>query len=99
MRLDFNNQAGLMTSVSQQELYNMSVENGSNQSWLEFSGKANLAYTGLLKTPAGTTGSLIILKFGTNIPLYEDYYASGSLGNFNLKVSVDIENQTRDETS
>ena len=99
LRIDFNNQAGLMSSVSQQELYNMSVENGSNQSWLEFSGKANLAYTGLLKTPAGTTGSLIILKFGTNIPLYEDYYASGSLGNFNLKVSVDIENQTRDETS
>ena len=99
MRLDFNNQAGLMTSVSQQELYNMSVENGSNQSWLEFSGRANL-YTGTGQVEnVGTTGSMIVLDMAKDVQLTEDYYAPGSLGNFTLRVSVDIENQTANATS
>jgi hypothetical protein len=36
----------------------------------------------------GTAGSLIILDFGKHIQLVEDYYAPGSIGNFNLQVSL-----------
>ena len=36
--LNFNNSSGLLSSVSQYSLWQMSVENGSTQSWGEFSG-------------------------------------------------------------
>ena len=38
-----------------------------------------------------TTGSLCVLEFGSDIEL-PDYYAPGSLGNFNLQFNVVFEN-------
>jgi hypothetical protein len=40
--LNFNNSSGILASATTQDLYRYSVENGSNQSWLEFSGLANV---------------------------------------------------------
>ena len=96
LRIDWNNQSGLLSNASTQEIYNMSVENGSNQSWLEFKGVATRGSDG---QPVGTTGSMVVLEFGKDIQLTEDYYAPGSLGNFTLRVSVDIENQTEVNTT
>jgi len=42
----------------------------------------------------GTCGSLIILDFGKHIQLVEDYYAPGSIGNFNLQVSLKVKYTT-----
>lgn len=91
--INFNNAAGILSSATQQDLYRYSVENGSNQSYLEFSGLANVAN---LSTGAGklipTSGSMLILDFGKDINLTEDYYASGSLGNFQLQFNLDVYN-------
>jgi hypothetical protein len=35
-----------------------------------------------------TTGSIVVLEFGTHIQLTEDYLAPGSLGQFHLQVTV-----------
>ena len=95
--VNFNNQSGILSSATQQDLYRYSVENGSNQSWLEFSGAANLAdvVSGTGRRVA-TSGSLLVLQFGKDIQLSEDYYASGSLGNFNLQVNLQCYNQGYD---
>lgn len=92
--INFNNQSGILSSATQQDLYRFSVENGSNQSWLEFSGAANLndPVSGAGRRIA-TSGSVLILQFGKDIQLSEDYYASGSLGNFNLQVNLQCYNQ------
>jgi uncharacterized membrane protein YgcG len=92
--INFNNQSGILASATQQDLYRYSVENGSNQSWFEFSGYATVpdASSGAgRKIP--TSGSLLVLEFGKDIQLTEDYYASGSLGNFNLQVNLQCYNQ------
>lgn len=93
--INFNNMSGILASATQQDLYRYSVENGSNQSWYEFSGKANKSSSA---TGGGstmpTTGSLLILEFGKDIQLVEDFYASGSLGNFNLQINMTVSNQS-----
>lgn len=92
--INFNNQSGILASATQQDLYRYSVENGSNQSWQEFSGCANFvdAASGTGRRVA-TSGSCLILEFGKDIQLSEDFYASGSLGNFNLQIQLQVYNQ------
>ena len=92
--ISFNNQSGILASATQQDLYRYSVENGSNQSWQEFSGIASVQdpATGCGKK-IPMSGSLLILEFGKDIQLTEDYYSAGSLGNFNLQVNMTVFNQ------
>lgn len=107
ININFNNQSGLLSTWTKAQLYQSSKRNGNNQSWYEWSGSAQkdngsftrqsqlgtagaTAYTvGTLNVP--TTGSLCVLEFGTDIEL-PDYYAPGSLGNFNLQFEVTFEN-------
>jgi hypothetical protein len=94
LSINFNNQSGILASATQQDLYRYSVENGYNGSWQEFSGFASVPdpTTGFpRKIP--TSGSLLILEFGKDIQLTEDYYAAGSLGNFNLQLNLRVYNQ------
>lgn len=92
--INFNNQSGILASATTQDLYRYSVENGSNQSWQEFSGFATVPdpVSGCGRKIA-TSGSLLILEFGKDIQLTEDYYAAGSLGNFNLQIRLQVANQ------
>ena len=93
--VNFNNQAGILSSASQQDLYRYSIENGSNQSWLEFSGSANVASLGTgLGRVVPTSGSMLILDFGKDLNIVEDFYAPGSLGNFQLQFNLQVYNQT-----
>jgi len=39
-----------------------------------------------------TTGSVLVLEFGSVIQLTEEYYAPGSLGTFNLQLQLDVVN-------
>jgi hypothetical protein len=94
--INFNNQSGILASATPQDLYRYSVESGSNQSWYEFSGRATSV--DLTNLTAGsktipTAGSLLVLEFGRHIQLVEDFYASGSLGSFNLQVRLEVQNQ------
>ena len=92
--INFNNQSGILASATQQDLYRYSVENGSNQSWNEFSGFATVPdnASGCGRRLAGS-GSLLVLEFGKDIQLTEDYYSAGSLGNFNLQLTIQCYNQ------
>lgn len=90
---NFNNQSGILASATQDQLYRFSVEAGSNQSWEEFRGFANVANaaTGGGKQIA-TSGSYLFLDMGRHLQITEDYYAPGSLGNFNLQFTLNVEN-------
>lgn len=93
--INWNNNSGILSSATPQDLWRMSVENGSNQSWLEFSGKAgNLPQATNEPLFVSTCGSVLILEMGKDIQLIEDYYAPGSLGNFNFYITVNYTNNT-----
>ena len=93
LRVNFNNKAGLLTSATKWDLWRMSVESGSNQTWAEFSGSAvkfPSAYNGgVAEIP--TCGSVLALSMGKHIEL-DDVFAPGSIGQCQLQFSVEIEN-------
>jgi hypothetical protein len=90
--INFANCAGLLSNATQYDLYKMSVENGSSQTWENFSGWAQTSVNGY-NFPAPTTGSMLVLRFGKDIQLSTDYWAPGSLGNFSLNYSITFTNQ------
>jgi hypothetical protein len=127
IRINFNNQAGLLASQSQQQLYRNSKLSGLNMSWEQFSGStisvsgqvrgrsepvSSYRYSGACfdsqynipgEDPSEptfdpgfklipTTGSILVLNMGEVVQLTDEYYAPGSLGTFNLQVSLSVEN-------
>jgi len=95
LSINFNNVSGLLSSATQQDLFRYAIESGSNQSYYEFTGSANLynAGTGIGRV-VPTSGSMVVLEFGTHLPLQEEYYAAGSLGSYSLQVNMNVRNQS-----
>jgi len=94
--VNLNNASGLLASATQNDLWRMSVKNGSNQTWAQFSGNAskvapNYAGNGILQVATG--GSLLVLDPALDLSL-PDYITDGSLGNYNLSITVYFANQT-----
>jgi len=91
LRVNFNNKAGLLTSATRWDLWRMSVESGSNQTWAEFSGSAVRRVQNQPLNEIATCGSVLALSMGKHIEL-DDVFAPGSIGQFQLQFSVEIEN-------
>ncbi len=99
VNLQFNNQAGLLSSATPSDLFRMSCDAGYNGSYYEWSGQAsqsNKTSGSLINTDGivRMSGSVVILDFATAIQLPEDFYSCGSLGNFNLQVKVNATNNS-----
>ena len=91
--INFNNSSGLCSSYTQQDLFKMSVKNGINSTWQEWSGYARGGLTAGAPTRIPLAGSVLCLEFGTDIQLSEDYLSAGSLGSYQLSLKLDILNQ------
>jgi hypothetical protein len=92
---NFNNASGLLASATANDLWRISVANGSTQSWLEFSGLATT--TSVASTGTGvivpTTGSILILSPSQNLSL-ADYLSSGSIGQYLFQFNITLKNNT-----
>jgi hypothetical protein len=93
---NLNNMSGLLSTATPQDLWKISSKNGSNQSWLEFNGRAwvnaDPAEDTITGTNIATTGSLLVVS-PTDLSL-PSYLAPGSLGNFQLSITLSVENQS-----
>lgn len=95
--VNFNNQSGLLSSATANDLWRMSTKNGVNQSWSEWGSSAFLCDgTGLVAGNVATTGSLLAINPAFDLSLPAGL-SCGSLGNFNLQFSMSVTNQF-DET-
>lgn len=95
--INWNNQSGLLANATQETLFRMSAKS-TNQTWQEFRGYANkylppvgVSYDTQLQQVL-TSGSILALRFGQDIPIVEEFYAAGSLGSFNLQFNVTLQN-------
>lgn len=90
--VNLNNVSGLLSSAQRQDLWRISINNGSTQNWEEFSG---YAYRPNVSTGVGqtvpTTGSLLVLNPARDLSL-PSYLSCGSIGQFNFQITVDYEN-------
>ena len=96
INIQFNNASGILASATQESLWRMAVEAGSNQSWVEFSGLAqgppNESAAGV--SSVETCGSVLMLDFAKHIQIAQEWFAPGSLGQFNLLFTVNVTNNT-----
>jgi hypothetical protein len=94
--INFNNNSGILASADPVQLWEMSRNNGLQSSWNDYNGFAitNTQAGDLDYKWVGTVGSYLVLEFGRDIQLTEDFYACGSLGNFNLQVTLNYVNNT-----
>jgi hypothetical protein len=81
----FNNKAGLLSEMSQTDLYQMSRRNGSQQSWNEFRGTVS-AGIGYNKKYCGI-GGIVVIDPVRDLGL-DDILSSGSLGQFGFQAIV-----------
>ena len=74
INMNFNNQSGLLSTWTQQELYRASRENGCNQSWYEWSGLAQSAKFGIpiRLTQLGVNSSAAAINFFPGTPYGAD---------------------------
>lgn len=90
--VQFNNQSGILSSATQQDLYQMSVHNGLKCNWNQFYGVANASTTKGTYASIKTNGAPLILEMGKDIQITEDFYSISSLGNFNLQIDATVRN-------
>jgi len=90
--VNLNNTSGLLSSATAQDLWRISVNNHSTQSWAEFSSFTNNAdnATGV-GSQITTTGSLLVLSPAYDLSL-PDFLSSGSIGQYNFQFSINVTN-------
>ena len=93
--VNFNNASGLLASCLPQDLFSISVRNGSTQTFYEFGGVAydsDAVYYNPTNNQLATIGSILVLD-----PVYDfslpSYLAGGSLGQFQLQMNIQVYNQ------
>ena len=131
LRINFNNQAGILSTYTTEQLYDASVQSGlANLTYREFVGSTigqgqttivggaqpfedkgfeyNAwplnAFAGQGSTDSSQgikmiplTGSIVVLDFARFIPLPSEYDAPGAIGQFNLQVVANVENQHKEQ--
>jgi hypothetical protein len=78
LSITFNNLTGILSSATEQDLYNMTVKNGVHLSWPQWQGTVGSGTT-------VATGSILCLDFAENIGLPEDL-APGVSEKFNFQI-------------
>jgi hypothetical protein len=94
INLTWTNQSGILSTLTQEDLYLLSVKNGLKQSWAMFSGRpfishgkfidTNQLYTKTIYRPS----ALLCLEFGSDIQLLpEDYPGKNGVWNWQIQVT------------
>ena len=94
---NFANRSGVLSSASQVDLYNISVRNGLQMNYYEFSGEgmSNNANTGDPEI-IPTIGSILVIDPAIDLSIASEY-SNMSKGQFNMQFSIDVYNQTDED--
>ena len=88
--VNWDNFAGLLSAHRQTQLYQMSIHNGLEMDWAQWSGQA---YTGINGKDIPTVGGFLVLKPGIDYAL-QSGQSAGLAGNFVLQYNLTIQNTT-----
>jgi hypothetical protein len=101
--MNFDNFSGLLSTMTQEQLYQMSLRNGVDMDWSEWSGLGNVPFASSLDQAnvltnvgggqRGLVGGPLVLKPGVDFPLSSGQ-ASGLVGNFTLQFNLKVQNFT-----
>lgn len=99
--MNFDNFSGLLSTMTQEQLYGMSVHNGVDMDWNEWSGYGVVPQSvagGAAGLPSagglvGLVGGPLVLRPGRDFAL-QSGQAPGLVGNFTLQFTVSVQNFT-----
>ena len=89
VQISLNNQSGLLSTATNYDLWRLSCEAGSSQSFLEFRGLANNNDAAGNGVEVATTGSLLVLAPSQCLSL-PAMLSSGSIGQFNFQITLNV---------
>ena len=92
INIQFNNRSGILSTATQEQLYQMSVKNHCNMSWEEWAGYPMYRGTSFADPQYGTVGSVICAEFGTDIANQTPIEAPGKQGTYQLQVNAAVKN-------
>ena len=87
--VSYTNQQGLLSGMSQHQLWKISQENGYNMTWSQWKGLMQTA-SGQSVAPVVTSGGALLLKFGKDITLTAGD-APGVSGSNSFSIDLDLE--------
>ena len=90
LSVNFDNFSGLLSSITTEQLYHMSVKNGLEMDWNTWSGLARVP-SGAGGGSVATVGGFLVLKPSTDITL-QSGQAPSLVGNFTLQFNVSVRN-------
>lgn len=93
VQINFANKSGLLSSATQSQLYHMSLRNGLNMSFYEFSGEGVSRSAEGVASPVATIGSIIVIDPALDLSL-DAQYTNMSSGQYNIQLSTDVKNHT-----
>jgi hypothetical protein len=88
LSVNFDNFAGLMSSMTVEQLYQMSAHNGLEMDWNEWNGKARVSPSGNL---VQTVGGFLVIRPGVDFGLQAGQ-APSIIGNYTLQFQATIQN-------
>jgi hypothetical protein len=96
LSVNFDNFSGLLSSHTAEQLYAMSIKNGLEMDWQQWSGRAQVAGSNIGPAGArggnvGLTGGMLVLKPGVDITL-QSGQAPSLVGNFTLQLNLSVRN-------
>ena len=100
--MNFDNFSGLLSTMTQEQLYAMSVHNGVDMDWSEWSGYGVVPFSQVATTTStvtrgggavGLVGGPLVLRPGRDFAL-QSGQAPGLVGNFTLQFTVSVQNFT-----
>ncbi len=90
--IQFNNSQGILSNCDSRDLWKMSVQAGSNQSWADWSGQTLRASGGQTPDRLRMCGSVLMLDMGKDVQLSDDFLSCGSIGQFSLSLQIQFKN-------
>jgi len=92
---NFANRSGVLASASQVDLYNMSVRNGLQMNFYEFSGEGVSNNLNGEPDTVPTIGSILCVDPAIDLSIASEY-SNMSKGQFNMQFSINVYNQTEE---
>lgn len=93
LSMNFNNQCGIFSNMTQFDIYNLCKGNGLNQNWTQFSGGPTVQTNGSTISSFGTIGGVVKVEFAKDIGL-SSVEAPGLDGTYQLQINATVTNQS-----
>lgn len=90
LSINFDNFSGLLSSVTAEQLYHMSIRNGLDMDWNTWGGKARVT-SDVGSKSVSTVGGFLVLKPSVDLTL-QSGQAPSLVGNFTLQFNITVQN-------